>query len=173
MGKFSSAPFRKNLPRTAFGKSYSHFMSCQPVARYGPGEVCEQWQALVVLVDSAQHVVIDRFPVSDRKNQHVIFLQLVHDSVISNAKFPIAFEGLSKRYSVLVGLKSETRCNSLGNPTAKVTWDVRNIFLTDSGVVVEGERHLSLRTFRGGPHLCMSLCGLSIKCGHPLLGDIS
>ena len=148
-------------------------MSCQPVARYGPGEVCEQWQALVVLVDSAQHVVIDRFPVSDRKNQHVIFLQLVHDSVISNAKFPIAFEGFPKRHSVLVRLKSQTSFDSLSNPTAKVTRDVRDIFLTDSGVVVEGERHSSPRTFRRTPHLRMGLYGLSIQRCHPPLGNIS
>lgn len=113
-----------------------------------------------------------RFSVPEGKNQHVIFPQLVHHSVISSAKFPIFFESLPKRRSVLVGLKSQTRFNSVSNPTAKVTRDVRDIFLTDGRVAVEGERHSSPRTFRGAPHLRMSLCGLLIKCCHPPFSNV-
>lgn len=110
---------------------------------YGSGEVCEQWQVLVILIDSAEHVVVDRFSVPDGKNQHAIFLQLVHHPVIPNTKFPKAFQGLPKRCPVLVGLKSQTRFNSLSNPTAKVTRDVRDIFFADSRVIVGGRTTLS------------------------------
>jgi hypothetical protein len=72
----------------------------------------------------------------------------------------------------LVRFKSQRRFDGIGGSAAKVTRDVRDTFLTDSGVVVEGKRHSSPQTLRGAPHLRMSLCGLSIKRYHPPFSNV-
>lgn len=61
----------------------------------------------------------------------------------------------------------------VGDPTAKIARDVWLLAKKKTyQVVVERDRSSVPRTLRGAPHLRMSLCGLSIKRGHPPLSNI-
>lgn len=61
--------------------------------------------------------------VTNGKNQHLASVHFVHYPVITHTKFPILFESLSRRCSVLVGVKNQQRFNGISDPTAKVSYD--------------------------------------------------
>src|SRR3972149_9881051 len=87
--------------------------------------------------------VIHSFPVEDREDPHLVPYNLVDDSVIPHAQFPIPVERAAEGFAIAVGRCAEPSFDGASQAVLQVTGNGRNIFARHQRMVEESGGHLA------------------------------
>lgn len=115
------------------------------------------------LAESLQNVFVDRFAVPNSQNPHLIPFDLVHDTIVSDTKLPIALQRFAKGSPVLVWGLSQSRLDCTGYSPMEILSNARDVFVGDGGVVPKIEGHLASRSFEMRPGLRMCQCLVPVE----------
>ena len=85
--------------------------------------------------------VIHSFPVEDREDPHLVPHDLVDDSVVPHAQFPIPVERAAEGFAVAVGGCAEPSFDGAGQAALQVAGNGRNIFARHRRMVEERGGH--------------------------------